>query len=357
MSRVDVPAEVWDAVYGDEFQELQPSFDPFDMSNEFVSEDGEFFFPEIPGIRVTPILSTQLNGEGARLDTIVARFPRFILSEVNTHRVFSRNSASSRARSLAVTIAEVMEDPVIPLFTANQRGMSGKLLSGEELIRAQNLWMRARDSAVASALTLMTGKSVAPDDVLLGGWRSILDFYKESIYPGGDLSVPTVHKQNANRILEPFMWHEAVISSTEWENFYWLRISEHAQPEIVVLARLVQGALADAPVVTNSLFHDPFAQEMFGLTRLVESAGHAAQVSYRSVLGDVRNTIRVAQSLADNAHYSPFEHPAMHVSVAEKLGIDPDPRNFNEDWVQLRVLAEKGLLDPDSIASLESQLV
>ena len=63
--------------------------------------------------------------EGNRIFTIIARFPRCILSEVNTHRQFSRNSASSRARSVKVTIGDVMNDPYIPLFTYNKKGMSG----------------------------------------------------------------------------------------------------------------------------------------------------------------------------------------------------------------------------------------
>jgi thymidylate synthase ThyX len=43
------------------------------------------------------ILADSLSPEGIRLTTFEVTFPRFILAEFNTHRMLSRNSASSRA--------------------------------------------------------------------------------------------------------------------------------------------------------------------------------------------------------------------------------------------------------------------
>ena len=43
------------------------------------------------------VIADSVSPKGIRLVTIECQFPRFILAQVNTHRVFSRNSASSRA--------------------------------------------------------------------------------------------------------------------------------------------------------------------------------------------------------------------------------------------------------------------
>ena len=43
------------------------------------------------------IVADSINPQGDRITTYLLTFPRFILAELNTHRVFSKNSASSRA--------------------------------------------------------------------------------------------------------------------------------------------------------------------------------------------------------------------------------------------------------------------
>ena len=43
-----------------------------------------------------------------------------------------------------------------------------------------------------------------------------------------------VHKQVANRVLEPFMWHTVIITATDWDGFWLQRCSPLAQPEIRV---------------------------------------------------------------------------------------------------------------------------
>src|SRR5690606_5541952 len=52
-----------------------------------------------------------------------------------------------------------------------------------------------------------------------------------------------IHKQWANRLLEPFSWHTAIISATEWENFFNLRCHPDAQPEIQTIARMIRDAM------------------------------------------------------------------------------------------------------------------
>lgn len=62
--------------------------------------------------------------EGARLTTFEVTFPRIVLAEFNTHRVFSRNSASSRAIPVKTMLKRVKEDPFVPVYWGkNQKGM------------------------------------------------------------------------------------------------------------------------------------------------------------------------------------------------------------------------------------------
>ena len=42
------------------------------------------------------IIADSKNETGNRITTMVVTFPRFIPAELNTHRMFSRNSASSK---------------------------------------------------------------------------------------------------------------------------------------------------------------------------------------------------------------------------------------------------------------------
>jgi thymidylate synthase ThyX len=70
------------------------------------------------------IVADSTNAKGNRLTTMVVVFPRIVLAEFNTHRVFSRNSASSRAIPVEKMIAMVEEQPYVPEeWGSNQKGM------------------------------------------------------------------------------------------------------------------------------------------------------------------------------------------------------------------------------------------
>lgn len=138
------------------------------------------------------IIADSRNPIGNRITTWVLKFPRFILSEFNTHRVLSRNSSSSRARPLDKTIQDVLNDPAIPEFWGkNQKGMQASVeLNEKEREAAKTQWLYARDLAVHKARMLQE-----------------LD----------------VHKQIANRLLEPWMHQTVLCTATEWQNFFALR--------------------------------------------------------------------------------------------------------------------------------------
>jgi hypothetical protein len=99
-----------------------------------------------------------------RIDTLLLRYPRCIHAEFMTHRVFSRNAASSRAIPVKKLIEDVLTDPFIPIFWgSNQKGMQAgeeclmdvELHSPEfglsECYDRETAWLCARDQAVMFA--------------------------------------------------------------------------------------------------------------------------------------------------------------------------------------------------------------
>lgn len=145
------------------------------------------------------IIADSKNEFGQRLITYVLVFPRIILAELNTHRMFSRNSASSRAIPFKKMLEKVQNDPFIPIaWQIDHSGMQGTkyLTAPIDLAMANDLWLEGRDYAVRSAKNLSVGVSLT--------------------------------KQLCNRLLEPFMWHTAIVTATEYENFFALRCPQYA---------------------------------------------------------------------------------------------------------------------------------
>jgi len=231
---------------------------------------------------------------------------RFVLAEANTHRVFSRNSASSRAIPLQRQLDRVGNDPAMPVVWPMEKpGMSGgEPLPYEVMKMAQQAWLAARVHAVDIATTL------------------------------GDLGL---HKSVVNRLLEPFMWHTVVITSTAWENFRGLRVNPAAQPEFQAVAAEIMAAIdASTPtLVYPGQWHLPYIVKPDDITAveeyLLESVGQGnygrahvtrglinvstsrvAAVSYvrqgepREIKKDYDLYTRLTN--ADPMHASPLEH-------------------------------------------------
>jgi thymidylate synthase ThyX len=235
------------------------------------------------------VLSDSVSPGGHRLTTFVLRFPRFVLPEFNTHRMFSRNASSSRAIPTAKLMKQLREDPVEPVaWGRNQAGMQAREeLSAEEARAAAAVWHEARESALSHADQLRA----------LGA-----------------------HKQIVNRVLEPWMWASVIVSSTTYDNFFTLRCHPDAQPEIKRLADLMRAAYeGSAPVLVEpGGWHLPFIDgpDDRALPLDVQkqvSVARAARVSYLNHAGarDVDADLVLHQRLLDAGHWSPFEHVAM----------------------------------------------
>jgi thymidylate synthase ThyX len=96
------------------------------------------------------IIADSQNEFGNRLTTFIITFPRFILAELNTHRMFSRNSASSRAIPFKKMVESVQKNPFIPIaWQKDHSGMQGtEYIEGVDRLALQERWLDARNAAV-----------------------------------------------------------------------------------------------------------------------------------------------------------------------------------------------------------------
>lgn len=143
------------------------------------------------------VVADSINDKGDRLTSMLITFPRMILAELNTHRMLSKNSASSRAIPFDKMVKSVQENPFIPIaWQKEHKGMQGSeyITNQEDIDKCISTHLAARDLAV--------------------------EFAKAQNRNG-------VTKQLCNRYLEPFMWHTVLISGTEWENFFSLRCPQY----------------------------------------------------------------------------------------------------------------------------------
>lgn len=225
-----------------------------------------------------------------RIYTLQLKYPRFIHGEFLTHRAFERNSSSSRAIPVRKMLAQVWSDPAMPIhWGKNEPGMQARSqLTGVRLWAAKKLWRTAGKVACVFAWTLMK----------LGQ-----------------------HKQVANRLLEPWQWMHTVVTATDWDNFFELRIHPDAQPEIRELAERIKEAKdsANVRVLGAGEWHLPYvlpSERKLPLeTQKQISAARTARVSYLTHDGkhpDIEQDVALFQRLAGSKprHYSPLGHQA-----------------------------------------------
>lgn len=245
------------------------------------------------------ILKHSENPDGQRIATLHLRFPRFILAQFNKHRAFSNSAMSMRAVPTSVLIERVRKDPFIPIWTKNQKGMQGNPPSEEEIQELNQWWVSQANRTADEVSSLL-----------------------ESVKP---------HKQNINRLLEPFLWVDVVVTATDWDNFLGLRAHDAAQDEIEIVAKSVAVTLAfnepdkaqwnewHVPYDDNvnwSDFYDAWS-DSYTECLLKISAARCARVSYAPHGSggkiDCYADCRLAEELLSQGHMVPFEHQAIAV--------------------------------------------
>ena len=256
------------------------------------------------------VIADSISPEGVRLTTMQVTFHRFVLSEMNTHRTFSRNSASSRAIPVDKLLARFRYAPAYPLeWPAEQPGMQGGVsLTGKDLQDAETLFEKVQNYT----------------------HRELMSYLSVHIKP------QRLHKSLLNRLMEWGQWHTAVVTATAWDNFFEQRCSDQAQPEIRVPAEMMREAMAASTPETlrPGEYHLPYVEEqdwndLADLLPLgVDMYPHMAQVSAarcartsyltqegkRDIGEDLdlyaRLTERTGKRAADPIHWSPLEHVA-----------------------------------------------
>lgn len=235
--------------------------------------------------------------EGDRITTMEVVMHRFVLAEFNTHRMFSRNSASSRAIPVGKQLERVDNNPAFPIsWPKEQPGMQG----GEELDSLS--FNEARDMY---------------EDIRNYTVNRISEYLLAHV----DKNL-TLHKSVINRLLEPFMWHTVVVTSTEWDNFFIQRCSPLAQPEIRAAAELMHTALLESvpEQLNQGQWHLPYILDeekaIYKDQVLIKaSVARCARVStlHQDDKADVLKDIELYTKLvtADPPHWSPLEHVAM----------------------------------------------
>lgn len=280
------------------------------------------------------IIADSISEDGVRITTFELDYPRIIHAELMTHREFSRNASSSRAIPTQLTIDRVMSDPALPVhFGQNQSGMQD---AGEhfELINgytAQEWWKLAGLSAAKFA-----------------------QGFADAGY----------HKQVAGRGLETYSNIKVVLTSTSYDNWFWLRDCEMADPTIKVLSSVMLAAYKDSKprLLTPGEWHVPYyfdgywsevadGLDVHGHTlaeALKISSSCSAQVSYRKCDDTLEKAVGLYDRLvgAEKVHASPFEHqgtPMEHpewtneacqhfISRGEQFKWEEGVTHLDKDW-------------------------
>jgi len=247
------------------------------------------------------ILADSISEAGHRYTTFEVTFPRIVLAEVNTHKMISKNSASSRAIPVDDKIAAVEADPFMPeAFGRNKSGMQHEEVLEEDAdAAARATWRGATYHAIEAARAL---------------------------------NGINVHKQLANRLLELFSWHTAILSGTDWDNFEHLRVHPAAQGEFSKAARMMMDMKREATptLVEQGTWHLPHVLELYyGAERrkvkpeawvswAKASAARCGRVSFmRQDAKSFDKDVARAEAFIRDGHMSPLEHPARPMTGCE----------------------------------------
>lgn len=282
------------------------------------------------------VIADSIGNHGIRITSFELEFPRIILAEFNTHRMFSRNAASTRAVPLSKQLEYLSKDFFKPTpFTKNKPGMASNE-AAEKQSEASSFWNCAMESAKTAVSAL------------------------------NDIGIS---KQHAGRIIEPFSFIKVVCTSTDYANFFHLRRHPDAQPEIHELAEKMWNVReASTPnLLSVGEWHLPYIdsfrlQTRSGLfyragedvidleTAKMISASLCAQVSYRKADESIEKAKSIYARLVESkpCHSSPMEHQAtpMDYSPDQELwaaGVthvnqyDKFSGNFR-GWIQMRHL-------------------
>ena len=235
------------------------------------------------------VLASKNQYTGVSLYTFKIKMPKSYLAQLNTHRILSKNASSSRAVPVPKLIERIRANTVIPMIMVqNKPGMWGDhTLNAEQAEQVTALWLESCEKAIETASKLHS----------LG-----------------------LHKEYANRILEPYCEAEILLSGTQWNNFISLRAHYETQPEMQYVATQIKNLIetAQPQVLGKQQWHTPFIreeEEMLDISlKQKVSVARCARVSYflkgTGEVSSLDKDIALYNTLKDSGHWSPFEHVA-----------------------------------------------
>lgn len=249
---------------------------------------------------IAKIIADSISEYNERITTFELTYPRFIHSEVMTHRIYARNASSSRAIPFEKMIQMLIDDPAMPVrWGLNGKGMQDHgAMTDEGIAKAKSVWLSARDAAVEHARMFASLQEVP-------------------------------HKQIINRILEPFSHIRVVFTGTNYSNFFGLRRHPDADPTIYALADAMWQAYSNnIPKFLNyGQWHLPYIEKEELDNNPIEvllkvSAARCARVSYRTRDGQVYNFDKDIQLFVDLLESEPLHaSPAEHQATPDKKSI------------------------------------
>lgn len=274
------------------------------------------------------VVADSISEAGQRITTLEVELPRIVLAEMNTHHDIMKNCSSTRAITLAKAIEQVEQNGFEPVYWGKNKSGMAASEELEDIYGAKVCWDLAKDKAV---------------------------MYTETLCDRG------LHKQIAGRLLEPFQMVKQVLTATNWDNFFNLRIHPTAQPEILMLAYKIYKAIeASKPTMLKSgEWHLPYVDRGFEVTfkgdtvtyhvgdfgiegfkylTLEEakriSASCCAQTSYRNTDDSLEKADSIFDMLVnvDVIHSSPAEHQATPIKRScDVMGVNNyDPATWED---------------------------
>lgn len=254
--------------------------------------ESQFTFKSKPEVKIISDTLNPLNKQ--RITTYQLSYWRPILAETNTHRKFSRNASSSRAQSFKKRCETICNTPHVPQhWNTEQKGMQGGKEFSDE-IKAEI------DEEIGELARLTVSKIQALNTSIKAktGYE--------------------IHKQYLNRYLEPFTTVNQLITATNFDNFFKLRMGEEAQPEIRDIATEMFWLLRENEPET-SVYHLPYITQKdlkeYGFdTCLKISVARCARVCVHAYDGKhylLEKDLNLYDTLLSNGHMSPFEHIAI----------------------------------------------
>lgn len=284
------------------------------------------------------VICDSISESGKRVTTFELEYPRYIHCELMTHRMLSKNCSSSRAIPIEKMLGYIENNMAVPVYL-------GRNKSGMQAVEE----IEYKDEAVSI-------------------WKS---GYKEIKAVVGALTKLGLHKQIANRLTEPYQMMKVVVTATEWDNFFNLRVDKDAQPELVMLSDKMFNAMQESAPKTlkEGQWHLPYVNSIeyteadggyseyennqwyniegdgISLEDAIKiSVASCAAVSYRTENMTLAKADKIFDMLinAENLHSSPFEHVAKPIIGEDLYSVDYTNPNL-QDRVKNTLSAAKGI--------------